>query len=117
MTAQWYVHDILQPHVLPFVQRLPKAIFQQDNAWPHTGRVSQDCLRTVTTLPRFVSNRVYLGSFGRRVGHQTSLNELEARNLQQIWNEMSQDIKQSLCASMPDCITSCIRTTGGSTGY
>ncbi|GFW59785.1 uncharacterized protein TNCV_4718761 [Trichonephila clavipes] len=38
MTAQWYVHDILQPLVLPFMQRLPGAIFQQDNAWPHTAR-------------------------------------------------------------------------------
>ncbi|GFW91579.1 transposable element Tcb1 transposase [Trichonephila clavipes] len=27
MTAQWYVHDILQPHVLPLMQRLPGAIF------------------------------------------------------------------------------------------
>ncbi|GFT30074.1 transposable element Tcb2 transposase [Trichonephila clavipes] len=51
MTAQWYVHDILQPHVLPLMQRLPGAIFQQDNARPHTERVSQDCIRTVTTLP------------------------------------------------------------------
>ncbi|GFU83372.1 transposable element Tcb2 transposase, partial [Trichonephila clavipes] len=33
------------------MQRLPGAIFQQDNAWPHTARVSQDCLRTITTLP------------------------------------------------------------------
>ncbi|GFW53969.1 transposable element Tcb2 transposase [Trichonephila clavipes] len=51
MTAQWYVHDILQSHVLPLMQRLPGAIFQQDNARPHTARVSQDCLRTVTILP------------------------------------------------------------------
>ncbi|GFY29634.1 transposable element Tcb1 transposase [Trichonephila clavipes] len=51
MTAQWYVHDILQPHVLPLMQRLPEAIFQQDNARRHTERVLQDCLRTVTTLP------------------------------------------------------------------
>ncbi|GFV39132.1 transposable element Tcb2 transposase [Trichonephila clavipes] len=51
MTAQWYVHDILQPHVLPLMQRLPGAIFQQYNDRPHTARVSQDCLRTVTTLP------------------------------------------------------------------
>ncbi|GFU35689.1 hypothetical protein TNCV_2099691 [Trichonephila clavipes] len=27
------------------------AIFQQDNAQPHTSRVSQDCLRNVTTIP------------------------------------------------------------------
>ncbi|GFV70541.1 transposable element Tcb2 transposase [Trichonephila clavipes] len=38
MTAQWYVHDILQPHVLPLMRRLPGAIFQQDNAQPHTAR-------------------------------------------------------------------------------
>ncbi|GFY15285.1 transposable element Tcb2 transposase [Trichonephila clavipes] len=30
-TAQRYIHDILQPHVLPLMQRLPGAIFQQDN--------------------------------------------------------------------------------------
>ncbi|GFX73720.1 transposable element Tcb1 transposase [Trichonephila clavipes] len=51
MKAQCYVHDILQPHVLPLMQRLPGALFQQDNARPHTERVSLDCLRTVTTLP------------------------------------------------------------------
>ncbi|GFX86071.1 uncharacterized protein TNCV_2403671 [Trichonephila clavipes] len=34
MKAQRYVHDILQRHVLPLMQRLPGAIFQQDNAWP-----------------------------------------------------------------------------------
>ncbi|GFY32979.1 transposable element Tcb2 transposase [Trichonephila clavipes] len=51
MTAQWYVHDILQPHVSSLMQRLPGAIFQQDNARRHTARVSQDCLHTVNTLP------------------------------------------------------------------
>ncbi|GFV86189.1 transposable element Tcb2 transposase [Trichonephila clavipes] len=51
MTVQRCVHDILQPHVLPLRQRLSGAIFQQDNAWPHTARVSQDYLLTVTTLP------------------------------------------------------------------
>ncbi|GFV98356.1 transposable element Tcb2 transposase [Trichonephila clavipes] len=51
MTAQRYVHDILQPDVLPLIQRRPEAIFQQDNAQSHLARVSQDCLHTVTTLP------------------------------------------------------------------
>ncbi|GFX75694.1 transposable element Tcb1 transposase [Trichonephila clavipes] len=50
MTAQRYVHDILQPHVLTLMQRLPGAIFQQDNARPHTARLSQDCLCTDTKL-------------------------------------------------------------------
>ncbi|GFV25839.1 transposable element Tcb2 transposase [Trichonephila clavipes] len=44
LTAEWYAHDILQPHVLPLMLRLPGAIFQQDNARPPTARMSQDCL-------------------------------------------------------------------------
>ncbi|GFW48054.1 transposable element Tcb2 transposase [Trichonephila clavipes] len=32
ITAQLYVHDILQPHVYPLMQRRPGAIFEQDNA-------------------------------------------------------------------------------------
>ncbi|GFU16085.1 transposable element Tcb2 transposase [Trichonephila clavipes] len=51
MTAQQYVHGILQLHVLPLMQRLSLAIFQQDDAWSDTAKVSQDCLHTVTTLP------------------------------------------------------------------
>ncbi|GFU08063.1 transposable element Tcb2 transposase [Trichonephila clavipes] len=91
MTVQWYVHDILQPHVFPLIQWFPGAIFQQENARTHTARVSQNCLRTVTTLP-WPPRSPYLspiehkwGHLGRRVEHPTSLNELEAR-LQQIWN-------------------------------
>ncbi|GFV53150.1 transposable element Tcb2 transposase [Trichonephila clavipes] len=32
MTAQRYVYDIVQPYVLPHMQRSPGAIFQQDNS-------------------------------------------------------------------------------------
>ncbi|GFW79390.1 l-Fucosyltransferase [Trichonephila clavipes] len=49
--SHWYIHDILQPHVLALMQRLPGAIFKRENARPHTARVSQRCLRNVTTLP------------------------------------------------------------------
>ncbi|GFV97385.1 transposable element Tcb2 transposase [Trichonephila clavipes] len=92
------------------MQLLPGAVFQQDNARPHTAKVSQDCLRTVTTLPwptrspdLFPIEHIW-DPLGRRVGHPTSLNELEAR-LQQTWNEMSQDIIQNLYVSIPDCIS------------
>ncbi|GFT96263.1 transposable element Tcb1 transposase [Trichonephila clavipes] len=117
ITAQWYVHDILQTHMFPLLQRLPGAIFQQDNALLHTARVPQDCFRTVTTLPwpsrsPDLSPKEHIWDhLGWRVGHSTSLNELEAR-IQQIWNEMSQDIIQNTYASMPDCIASCIRVRG-----
>ncbi|GFX98191.1 transposable element Tcb1 transposase [Trichonephila clavipes] len=121
MTAQRYVHDILQAHVLSLVQRLPGAFFQQDNARLHTARVAQDCLRTVNTLPwpawpPDLSPIEHIWDhLGQRVEHPTSLNELEAR-LQQIWNEMSQDIIQSLYVSMPDRIALCVRARRISTG-
>ncbi|GFU86499.1 transposable element Tcb1 transposase [Trichonephila clavipes] len=122
MTAQRNVHDILQPHVLPLMQWLLGAIFQQDNARPLTARMSQDCHRTVTDLPWPAGSpdltpiEQIWDDLGQQVGHPTNLNELETR-LQQIWNEMSQDIIQNLYASMPDRITSCIRAREGSTGY
>ncbi|GFU38595.1 DDE_3 domain-containing protein [Trichonephila clavipes] len=51
LTGQRYVDDILRPHVGSFLNGLPGAIFQQDNARPHTVRVSQDFLRHFQTLP------------------------------------------------------------------
>ncbi|GFV31998.1 transposable element Tcb1 transposase [Trichonephila clavipes] len=69
MTAHRYVHDILQSQVLPLLQRLPGAIFQEDNDRPHMARVSQYsyyCYYSSLTclIPRFVSNKSYLGPFG-----------------------------------------------------
>ncbi|GFU79694.1 transposable element Tc1 transposase [Trichonephila clavipes] len=51
LTGQRYVDDILRPHVGPFLNGLPGAIFQQDNARPHTARVAHDFLRYFQTLP------------------------------------------------------------------
>ncbi|GFV55940.1 transposable element Tcb2 transposase [Trichonephila clavipes] len=101
--SQWYVHDILQSHVLPLMQQLPGAIFKQD-----TARLTrQGCHKTVSALvtthpwparsPDLSPIEHIWDHLGWRVGHPTSLNELEAR-LQQIWNEMSQDIIQNLYA-------------------
>ncbi|GFX93708.1 transposable element Tcb1 transposase [Trichonephila clavipes] len=45
LTGQRYVDNILEPHVGPFLNGLPGAIFQQDNARPHTARVAEDFLR------------------------------------------------------------------------
>ncbi|GFW47244.1 transposable element Tc1 transposase [Trichonephila clavipes] len=39
LTGQRYVDDILRPHVGHFLNGIPGAIFQQDNARPHSARV------------------------------------------------------------------------------
>ncbi|GFX18416.1 transposable element Tcb2 transposase [Trichonephila clavipes] len=54
LTGQSYVDDILRLHVGPFLNGLPGAIFQQDNARPHTARVAHDFLRHFQTLPWLV---------------------------------------------------------------
>ncbi|GFW79895.1 transposable element Tcb1 transposase [Trichonephila clavipes] len=51
LTGQRFVDVILRPHVGPFLKGLPGAIFQQDNARPHTARVEQDFLPPFQTLP------------------------------------------------------------------
>ncbi|GFX20211.1 l-Fucosyltransferase [Trichonephila clavipes] len=81
MTSQRYVHDVLQPYVLPLMQR-QELFFQQDNAWPHTAKVSRDCLHTITTLPwpercPDLSPIEHIWDhLGWRIRHPTSLNEL-----------------------------------------
>ncbi|GFW94920.1 transposable element Tcb1 transposase [Trichonephila clavipes] len=50
LTGQRHVDDILRPHVGPFLNSLPGATFQQDNARPHTARVAQDIPRHFQTL-------------------------------------------------------------------
>ncbi|GFW33698.1 transposable element Tcb1 transposase [Trichonephila clavipes] len=51
LTGQRFVDDILRPHVGSFLNGVPGAIFQQDNARPHTAKVAQDFLRHFQTLP------------------------------------------------------------------
>ncbi|GFX94573.1 transposable element Tcb2 transposase [Trichonephila clavipes] len=79
MTVHRYAQNILQTHVLPLVQQFSGARFQQVNDEPHTARVSQDCSRTVTTLP-WSSRSPDLSpiesiwdDFRRLVGHSMSL--------------------------------------------
>lgn len=122
ITAQRYVQDILQPHVLPLMAGLPGAIFQQDNARPHTARMSQACLRQVATLPWPARSpdlspiEHVWDHIGRQLRQPTSLHNLEIQ-LQQLWTDMPQDTIRDLYASMPARITSCIQCRGDPTGY
>ncbi|UYV84223.1 hypothetical protein LAZ67_X001577 [Cordylochernes scorpioides] len=50
LTAQRYVDDILRPVLLPFLSYHPGLTFQQDNARPHTARVTMDCLQSCRNL-------------------------------------------------------------------
>ncbi|GFT87684.1 uncharacterized protein TNCV_3453811 [Trichonephila clavipes] len=104
------------------MQRLPGAIFQQDNARPHMARVSQDCFRTVTTLPWpalvliFVSNRAYLESF-ETVSWASHEFERTRGKVDSKYGTKCLKTPYRICVpSVPDRIASCIRARGGSIG-
>ncbi|GFX34992.1 DDE_3 domain-containing protein [Trichonephila clavipes] len=59
-TGQRYVDDILRPLVGPFLNGLPGAILQQDNARPHTARIAQDFLRQLEVVQRAMEVAQYL---------------------------------------------------------
>ncbi|GFX41775.1 transposable element Tcb1 transposase [Trichonephila clavipes] len=42
LNSQHYLSGVLEPAVLPWIQRLPSAIFQQANARPHVARNVQE---------------------------------------------------------------------------
>ncbi|GFY32927.1 transposable element Tcb1 transposase [Trichonephila clavipes] len=42
LNSQRYISEVLEPVVLPYIQCLPSAIFQQDNARPHVARNVQE---------------------------------------------------------------------------
>ncbi|GFW13599.1 uncharacterized protein TNCV_1210651 [Trichonephila clavipes] len=99
--TSWWLHNC----VLPLMQKLPGAIFQQDNARPHgkdVTRLSLHCYYTsfACPIPRFVSNRAYLESFGTASWASHDFERTREASLQQIWNEMSQNMIQNLYASI-----------------
>ncbi|GFU90244.1 transposable element Tcb2 transposase [Trichonephila clavipes] len=105
LTILRFVDDILRPHVGPFLNGFPGAIFQQDNARPHTARVAQDFLRHFQTL-----------QIKRQMPSCHSLHDLELA-VQDLRAHLPQDNIRCLINSMPDLVAACIAAGGGSTRY
>ena len=53
LKSQRYISEVLEPVVLPYLQGLPTAIFQQDNAQPHVALIVQGFFvnRQIELLP------------------------------------------------------------------
>ncbi|GFT38062.1 transposable element Tc1 transposase [Trichonephila clavipes] len=122
LTGQRYVDDILRTHVGPFLNGLPGAISQQDNACPHTGRVAQDFLRHFQTLP-LPARSLDLSpvehvwdQLKRQMPSCHSVHDLEL-SVQDLWTHLPQDNIRRLINSMPDRVAACIAAGGGPTRY
>ncbi|GFV06019.1 transposable element Tcb2 transposase [Trichonephila clavipes] len=109
-------------HPGPFLNGLPGAIFQQDNAHPHTARVAQDFLRHFQTLPwpARSSDLSPVAHVWNQLKWQLpschSVHDLELA-VQDLWAHLPQDNIRCLINSMPDRVVACIAVGGGPMRY
>ncbi|GFW35416.1 DDE_3 domain-containing protein [Trichonephila clavipes] len=122
LTGQRYVDDVPLPHVGPFLNGLPGAIFQQYNACPHTARVAQDFLRHFQPLP-WPAHSTDLSPvehvWDQLKGLMPSCRSVPDLELavQDLWAHLPQGNIKCLIHSMPDRVAARIAAGGGSTRY
>ncbi|GFX85364.1 transposable element Tcb2 transposase [Trichonephila clavipes] len=96
-----------------FLNGLPRAIFQQDNARPHTARVAQDFLRHFQTLPRPARSpdlspvEHVWDQLKRQMPLCHSAHDLKLA-VQDLWAHLPQGNIRCLINSMPDRVAACI---------
>ncbi|UYV79056.1 hypothetical protein LAZ67_17000948 [Cordylochernes scorpioides] len=120
MTAQRYVDDVLRPVTLPYLQGVPNALYQQDNARPHTARISQQALQDVQMLPwppysPDLSPIEHVWDIiGRRL-HALPQPRSENELWQMVgreWRAIPQDAIRTLIDSLPRRVAACIAVRG-----
>ncbi|UYV78165.1 Transposase [Cordylochernes scorpioides] len=125
MTAQRYVDDVLRPVTLPYLQGVPNALYQQDNARPHTARISQQALQDVQMLPwppysPDLSPIEHVWDIiGRRL-HALPQPRSEDEVWQMVereWRAIPKDAIRTLIDSLPRRVAACIAVRGGPTCY
>lgn len=128
MTAQRYVDEILEPVVIPFVQTIEDALFQQDNARPHIARVSLRCLEDAQVQilpwpprsPDLSPIEHVWDMIGRRLGELPQYPQTLAQlrhEVQVAWESLPQEDINNLVRSMPRRVAECVNARGGPTHY
>ena len=127
LTAQRYCDEILQPHVVPIMQNNGR-IFQQDNARPHTARITTAYLQNNNipvlpwppTSPDLNPIEHLWDELDRRVRERQpapqSLQQLVVA-LQAEWAHIPQQVIRNLTSSMGRRCQAVIDTRGGHTRY
>ncbi|KFM70347.1 Transposable element Tcb1 transposase, partial [Stegodyphus mimosarum] len=128
LNSNRYIREVLQPEAVPFLQSLPGAVFQQDNARPHTARIVKSffAAQQVQLLPWPACSpdmspiEHVWDVIGRRLARDprpvASADELWVR-VQTIWNALPQSDIQTLFDSMPRRVAALIAARGGHTKY
>ena len=123
-----YISEVLEPVVLSYLQGLPTAIFQQDNARPHVARIVQGF---------FVNHQIELLPWPARSPDLSPIENMWSMVAQRLtqssspavtpdqlwqrveaaWSAVPQEHIQSLFESMPRRVAAVISNNGGYSGY
>uniref|UniRef100_A0A2A4J5V2 Tc1-like transposase DDE domain-containing protein n=1 Tax=Heliothis virescens TaxID=7102 RepID=A0A2A4J5V2_HELVI len=129
VTAASYVERVIQPHVIPFSQRVgPGFVFMQDNARPHMARVTQRALSeaNISVLPWPAKSpdlnpiehlwdqlkRSLKENYSQLNSQQELINALKL-----CWKRIPEQNVTHLIESVPDRLRECIQSRGGPTRY
>ena len=128
LTAGRYLNEVLRPHVIPMRRQMSRNfILMQDNARPHTARITRTYLEenNVEVLPHPANSpdlnpiEHVWDMMGRRLRNlerpPANLQQLE-RILNEIWHEIPQDSIRA-CINMQERLGEVIRQRGGNTRY
>lgn len=127
LTARRYIDQILEPHVLPFFQTHPTVnILMQDNARPHTARITKEFLEEAEiTVMNWVPYSPDMNplehlwdELGRRVQQRApTTRPALIRILREEWAAIPQDFIRNLVRSMRRRCQASIDAQGGHTRY
>ena len=129
LNAQRYIDQILRPVVIPLIQQRGRHMhFQQDNATPHSARLTQNFLQNngvnVLAWPANSPDLNPIEHLWDELGRRVRQRQPPPRNVAQLtaalqaeWNAIPQPTIRNLCESMGRRLNTCIRANGGHNRY
>ena len=129
LTARRYIDEVLQTTYLPFRTEHPEIRFlQQDNARPHTARVTSEYLEVnnveVLPWPPYSPDLSPIEHLWDQLGRRISIRAPRPTNRQELiealqdeWQNIPQDNLRRLVRSMRRRCQACVQANGGHTRY
>ena len=128
LNAMTYRDTILQPIVVPFMRNNGLTLLQQDNARPHTARITIDFLRqqavNVMPWPSVSPDLNPIEHLWDELGRRVRARPVQPQNLQQLevalnqeWARIPQNVVRRYVHSMQSRCDAVIAAVGGHTRY